>query len=352
MRTSLILLATIVNLLAFASAQAPTVLCCMAYTTVDKTTLYIQGGTAQRGSNYNNQFYSLDLTISGWNASSPPWKVLPVGAGNYSAPFTYYHAMTATKDSKKLIVWSTFTGLSTYDYVTSVWTNNTLGHLNPDVFGGQMSLALDPTTGLIYVPGRVNMGAGMLVYDPVTANTDVVPMYPVTMLSFLNMGNSFVWSELRKSFLYFGGFNQVEDSTVFNQYMFEYQPSTYNWTLIPTEGVQGQLASHCMVPAYDGTKMVVFGGWKPVIGGSDPVLIYSRVDTKDQYVSTLIYNLKSNQWVDQYVFTAVDSNNKLGIFIGVGVAAAVCIGAELECFLSRPARRKGGDAVVARRAIA
>ncbi|KAF9130629.1 hypothetical protein BGX30_013437 [Mortierella sp. GBA39] len=221
MRTSLILLATTVNLLAFASAQAPTLLCCMAYTTVDGTTLYIQGGTARGGSNYNNQFYSLDLTISGWNASSPPWKVLPVGAGIYTAPFTYYHAMTATKDSKKLIVWSGFTGLSTYDYATSVWTNNTLGHLNPDVFGGQMSLALDPTTGPIYVPGRVNMGAGMLVYDPVTTNTDVVPMYPSTLLSFLNMGNSFVWSELRKSFLYFGGFNQVENSTVFNQYMFD-----------------------------------------------------------------------------------------------------------------------------------
>ncbi|KAF9545552.1 hypothetical protein EC957_010861 [Mortierella hygrophila] len=206
----------------------------MAYTTVDGTTLYIQGGSA-RGSNYNNQFYSLDLTISGWNASSPPWKVLPVGAGIHSAPFTYYHAMTATKDSKKLITWSAFTGLSTYDFATSVWANNTLGHLNPDAFGGQMSLALDPTTGLIYVPGRVNMGAGMLIYDPVATSADVVPMYPRTLLSFLNTGNSFVWSELRKSFLYFGGFAYVENSTVFNQYMFEYQPSTYNWTRIASK---------------------------------------------------------------------------------------------------------------------
>ncbi|KAF9545551.1 hypothetical protein EC957_010860 [Mortierella hygrophila] len=84
----------------------------------------------------------------------------------------------------------------------------------------------------------------------------------------------------------------------------------------------------------------------------DNFVVWGGVDTMDQYVSTLIYNLKSNQWVDQYVFTAVDSKNKLGVFIGVGVAAAVCIGTELECYLSRPARRKGSDAVVAGRATA
>ena len=229
MRTSLIQLATAGSLLALASAQTPALLCCMAYTTVDGTTLYIQGGAA-RGSNYNNQFYSLDLTTSGWNTSSPPWKVLPVGAGIYSAPFTYYHAMTPTRDNKELIVWSAFTGFSTYDFATSVWTNNTLRHPNSEIRGGQASLALDPTTGLIYVPGGVNKGTGMLIYDPVAANTTVVPMYPSTVLPFLNTGESFVWSELRKSFLYFGGFNQVENSTVYNQYMIEYQPSTYSWT--------------------------------------------------------------------------------------------------------------------------
>ena len=72
----------------------------------------------------------------------------------------------------------------------------------------------------------------------------------------------------------------------------------------------------------------------------------------DQSVSTLIYNLKSNQWVDQYVFTPVEppptgsttsSNNKLGVFIGVGVAAAVCIGVLLgwivfKCRRSRVAK--------------
>lgn len=43
----------------------------------------------------------------------------------------------------------------------------------------------------------------------------------------------------------------------------------------PTEGAQGQLASHCMVPAYSGTKMVVFGGWKPAINAPNQVPTYS-----------------------------------------------------------------------------
>lgn len=232
MRTSLILLATAGNLLALASAQTPTLLCCMAYTTVDGATLYIQGGSAQGGSHSNNQFYSLDLTISGWNTSSPPWKALPLGSGIHSAPFDYYHAMTATRDNSKLIVWGAFTGLSTYDIATTIWTNITLRTPNSEVGGGRASVALDPTTGLIYIPQGVNKGTGMLVYDPVADNTTVIPMYPSTVLSFLDVGYSFVWSELRKSFLLFGGFNQVENSTVFNQYMIEYQPSTYSWTQI------------------------------------------------------------------------------------------------------------------------
>lgn len=230
MRTSHILFSTAGNLLALVSAQTPALLCCMAYTTVNGATLYIQGGAAQGGSHSNNQFYSLDLTISGWNTSSPPWKVLPVGAGFHSAPFDYYHAMTATRDNNKLIVWGASTGFSTYDFATTVWTNNTLGNPKPEVGGGQTSLALDPTSGLIYVPGGANKGTGMLVYDPVAANSTVVPMYPSTVLSFMDIGYSFVWSELRKTFLLFGGFEKGD--TVYNQYMIEYQPSTYSWTRI------------------------------------------------------------------------------------------------------------------------
>ncbi|KAF8941662.1 hypothetical protein BGZ47_007296 [Haplosporangium gracile] len=229
MRTLLILLVAAANLLTLASAQTPARVCCMAYATVAGATLYIQGGSALEGPHFNNQFYSLDLTLSGWNTSSPPWKALPVGAGIHSAPFDYYHAMTATKDNKKLVVWGAFTGLSTYDIATALWTNDTLRDPRSEVGGGQFSLALDPTTGLIYVPGAVNNGTGMLVYDPVTANRTVVPMYLSTVLSFQDVGYTFVWSELRRSFLYFGGFNQVDNRTVYNQYMIEYQPSTYSW---------------------------------------------------------------------------------------------------------------------------
>lgn len=62
----------------------------------------------------------------------------------------------------------------------------------------------------------------------------------------------------------------------------------------------------------------------------------------------MIYNLKANQWVDQYVTTVEpppigSTTSSLGVFIGVGVAAAVCIGVLLgwivfRCRKSSPAR--------------
>lgn len=231
MRASLILLVAASNLYTLASAQAPTPLCCMAFTTIEST-LYIQGGSARGGSHSNSQFFSLDLTLSGWNTTNPPWKVLPVGAGIHSAPFDYYHAMAATRDNKKLIVWGPLTGLSTYDIVTTVWTSEIRFDPFKGFLGSEVSSALDPTTGLIYFPGVANNATGMLVYDPVTSSTSIVPMYPHSVLSLDVDGYSFVWSELRKSFLLFGGSIYVNDTMEFNQYIAEYQPSTYSWIRI------------------------------------------------------------------------------------------------------------------------
>ncbi|KAG0316105.1 hypothetical protein BGZ97_007395 [Linnemannia gamsii] len=165
--------------------------------------------------------------------------------------------MAATKDNKKLILWGPYTGLSTYDLATTVWTAVTLREPTIKNFWGKVSSALDPTTGLIYFPEAANLGTGMLVYDPATSTTSIVPTYPSTVLSFQASGYSFVWSELRKSFLFFGGTGYINNMTAFNQYMIEYQPSTYSWTRII------ELAKHCMIPAYGGTKMVVFGGEQP-----------------------------------------------------------------------------------------
>ncbi|KAF9124919.1 hypothetical protein BGW39_007796 [Mortierella sp. 14UC] len=376
MHTSLILLlAAAGSILGLASAEAPINVCCMAYTTVNNT-LYVQGGAGPLII-HNSQFFSLDLTLSGWNTSSPHWKVLPVGAGAHSAPFEHYHTMTATKDKKDLVVWGSRTGISTYNFATTTWTNDTAYDPISLLGAGKDPMGLDPITGLIYIPTVANNGTGMRIYNSDTRTSSIVPMYPSTILPYQAKAFTFVWSELRKSFLFFGGFGLVNDIPQYNDSMIEYQPSTYSWTRVPTSGRPGLLASHCMIPAYGGTKMVVFGGWQglrsvasqtpsyssalymldvnemkwtlisegAVVGRRDMAcavvgdnfVAWGGIDNNDQVAGTLIYNLKSNQWTDTYIAASAESpppssssTSKLGIYIGVGIAAGVLLGGVMQ----------------------
>lgn len=67
----------------------------MAYTTVDDNTLYVQGGMTvpeSGGLAYNTtQFYSLDLTQTGWDTLNPLWKALTYPASLASISSTYGH---------------------------------------------------------------------------------------------------------------------------------------------------------------------------------------------------------------------------------------------------------------------
>ncbi|KAG0272013.1 hypothetical protein BGZ95_000119 [Linnemannia exigua] len=251
--------------------------------------------------------------------------------------------MTATKDKKSLIVWGSRTRMSTYDFAIRTWTNDSSFNIGSLVGGRQHPMSLDPTTGLIYIPSITNNGTGMMVYNPETRTSFSVPMYPSVVLPYRAVAYTFVWSELRKSFLYFGGYDSIGDNGTFNNYMIEYQPTTHGWTRIPTTGIQGMLASHCMIPAYGGTKMVVFGGWEAIAGVSiqrpgyssalyildvkemhwtklsegqvlgrrdmacavvgDNFVSWGGMDSNDQTAGTLIYNLKTNQWTDTYIAT-------------------------------------------------
>ncbi|KAF9097751.1 hypothetical protein BGX23_008012 [Mortierella sp. AD031] len=138
----------------------------MAYATIDESILYVQGGAARVIYN-NDQFFSLDLTLS-WNVSNSPYKILTVGAGSQAAPVEWDHSLTVTKDKKSLVACGSKTGISIYDIAAATWRRER-----------------------------------MLIYNPSTFNAMIVPMFPSTVLEFQTRGFSFVWSELRKSFLLF-----------------------------------------------------------------------------------------------------------------------------------------------------
>ncbi|KAF9082568.1 hypothetical protein BGX29_003745, partial [Mortierella sp. GBA35] len=135
-----------------------------------------------------------------------------------------------------------------------------------------LQTATDSTTGKIYTPLGYE-GNKMLIYNPAQATPGAASVgaapdgtSPAGLGTFSaevmpggyqkgSTGYSFVWSEVRKRFILFGGRN------VIGAYMWEYHPSTKNWTELPPKGyIPPLMANSCMVPAYNGTKMILFGG--------------------------------------------------------------------------------------------
>ncbi|KAK3831872.1 MAG: hypothetical protein J3R72DRAFT_244255 [Linnemannia gamsii] len=186
----------------------------MGYATVDENTLYVHGG-GQWGRRQGEsvtvpQFYSLDLTISGWDTSSPPWKALPYNPN--------VESMTVSLDGKTLTTWCT-PGTANYSIKSNSWTQPV--GVNINLLANQRP-ATDPSTGTVYFPGgavnstiKYNFEQGQPVIESIPANL-------------FNTGTffqySFVWCQARKSFILFtdDGFNP-------NNPFFEYTPSNSQW---------------------------------------------------------------------------------------------------------------------------
>ncbi|KAG0263247.1 hypothetical protein BG011_009082 [Mortierella polycephala] len=146
---------------------------------------------------------------------------------------------------------------------------------------------------------------------------------------------AYAWSIKRKRMLLHGG---LVDSKA-NSKLFEFDPNgkaNDGWSDVTTTGDQpGSVFAHCMVPAYKGTKMVLFGGrrrigqssgsiyildletlsWKRgadvdpsqarysmtcTAAGDSFVVFGGSSDTNSPKDDMLIYNLKTNQWTDQF----------------------------------------------------
>ncbi|KAF9933815.1 hypothetical protein BGZ75_004546 [Mortierella antarctica] len=211
---------------------------------------------------------------------------------------------------------------------------------------------MDPRTGLIYVPSGKNNGTEMAVHRADGSSGPKVMMPPAkTMVPAVTL-STVVWSTQRNSLLIYGG-QSYWDPTAMNPYLVEYSPETSKWKRLATNGTSpGSLVSHCMVPAYNGTKFIVFGGAlypdvvmevdgvisRAAIKGSiyildvqtltwskgadaDPQYIRSDMacgvsgdnfvawggEVHATYISTLgtpiIYNLKTNSWTKEFVQT-------------------------------------------------
>ncbi|KAK3806503.1 MAG: hypothetical protein JOS17DRAFT_822898 [Linnemannia elongata] len=238
-------------------AQPPLVTCCMAYNTIDESAFYIQGGSVDPGvtaSSASIQFYSLDLTLPSWDTSNPPWKALPPPTGPITLAPTFRHSMSVSPDRRTLTIFvPNGPGLiSNFNIGEGSWTPVTTpspSQLMPVIYGAQA--ATDPTTGIVYIPPAYS-GAYLSIYAPSTGVVTTAPMPPVVAGGLSR--HSFVWSQVRKTFILFGG-------VLTTNYFSEYDPTTGKWTELYASGPTPPLRqASCMVPAYNGTKMILFGG--------------------------------------------------------------------------------------------
>ncbi|KAF9197792.1 hypothetical protein BGZ49_001629 [Haplosporangium sp. Z 27] len=342
---------------------------------------YVQGGS--NGSYTIDQTFSIDLSTS-WDTSNVPYRQLANG------PFDYMHSSALLSNNLSWFVLSNGTGYQ-YNIALNSWTNLG-GSLSVSRNRGQGGVT-DPSSGFIYIPNAyiANNGTGstmLFQYDLVNNKLNGLPMQ--NTLATMDY-YSIAWSSQLKKMIVFGGATTGTNNVNNNMYTWD---SINSWTTItPTGSVPTPRRSACMVSAYGGSKMILFGGltdqsnsvlsdiyildtatmnWTK---GADAGVSSARAETScavtnDLFVSwggggvntvitsnlTIIYNIKLDSWQSTYSPTAVTSpssgsdsgsgsgsSTNLGAIIGGVIGGLVVIGLVIGFFVYRKKKNKNGS---------
>ncbi|KAF9117575.1 hypothetical protein BGW39_002053 [Mortierella sp. 14UC] len=196
-----------------------------------------------------------------------------------------------------------------------------------------LAAATDPTTGSMYI---INGGVDNGVKKTFTYNEVINQYKEIGQTVPMESGFAGAWTNARKTMLIHGGVraNAVQDL------LYEFIPSNDVPVIQPviySGDAPTARQGHCMVSAYGGTKMIVFGGigasnsalgdiyvldtsdlkWsKGADGGVSVARAYTACAvSNDMFVAwggcdgamatmtsnvTVVYNLKTNQWVSSY----------------------------------------------------
>ncbi|KAF9320588.1 hypothetical protein BG003_005560 [Podila horticola] len=274
-------IALVGTLLSIAAAQAPVASYAMAYIAVGEEVLYIHGGTADGGLGGINQFFSLDLTQKTWNTSNPPWKSLPMGTGVLSSPSAWEHTMALSKDKQSLIIYDstpTAPGVSVFNIVNGTWQQKHALPSNPlasDYYG--LRSAVDPSSGLMYIPTGTKDNQ-TLAYDPDSGSSSMLPNPEASIMNPVVVFYSVVWSTVRNSVIMYGGRGITLNNIVPNPYLAEIVPGpSAAWHALAATGqAPGAVERHCMVSGEHYETSII------------------------NLSSTVIFNLKTNKWTDQF----------------------------------------------------
>ncbi|KAG0209341.1 hypothetical protein BGX31_002155, partial [Mortierella sp. GBA43] len=287
----------------------------------DGQALYIGGGRGLGSTSPITETFKIDLSVN-WTATKPKFAQLSEGFPYEAVP------STISSDGKQWIVYSSGQ-IFGMDIETQKWLP--LMSIDGIMTGGDMAV-VEPETGFVYIPNGIE---GSLLAVNLTASTYTKSPMPTRLAE--SLFNSVVWSaSSRKLFLMAGNNHQAKVS--FD--LFSYS-TTQGWSDL-SQSAKGPMPSAresaCLVPVYGGSKLVLFGGsdisknvelgdiyvfdvdtltWtkgpdttakdrrhrSACAGSGDYFISWGGIGSGNNAMTTttLIYNLKTNQWTTSYV---------------------------------------------------
>ncbi|KAF9913730.1 hypothetical protein BX616_009687 [Lobosporangium transversale] len=329
-------------------------------TFIEAQRFIIQGGSD--GTYAIPQTFEIDLSKS-WDTSNVPYRHLADG------PSAYNHYAVLFNDKQNWLIFANTTAIR-YTISHDTWGTNI-----PGTYLWGIGAARDPNTGYAYVPnGHLSNGIGEMVeYNLVNGEGKLFPMHPNLDQTFYY---SIAWSEQARKMILFGGRFQGKTANS-NLYTWD---SRDGWSRITPNGpIPSPRYGACMVSAYGGAKMILFGGientalsdiyildisnmtwtkgadagtpsargyaacavsndlfiaWGGGGGGIDPVITSNL---------TVIYNIKKNAWQSTYSpipetdpsFPSGGGSPALGAIIGGAVGGLAIIALVIGFFVYR-----------------
>ncbi|KAF9551854.1 hypothetical protein EC957_004177 [Mortierella hygrophila] len=242
---------------------------------VEGGALYVHGGLPSVTGVSSGQTFSLDLSVA-WKTSQPAFKQLSTGIPSSSIT----SALLQDKDSWILINGKQFIF---YTIGKDQWNSPvTLTELNPTP---GFPAVTDMSSGLVYfvngfvVPGASTAAVGtipmMMMLKKSTIGYAFSSMGTSTEFSIVDSGYASCWSTLRKSILLHGGL-AGSPVAIYQKTLYEFNTTTTTFafaTINDNGEIPTARSGHCMVEAYDGTKIVLFGGVDQTSAGLSDIYI-------------------------------------------------------------------------------
>ncbi|KAF9201934.1 hypothetical protein BGZ49_007865 [Haplosporangium sp. Z 27] len=223
---------------------------------VEGQAIYILGGlgvanATSTSSNFIQQSFMIDLSQS-WNTTNPVYKKLSNG------PTATAYSVALSPNGQDLIVFANGTAF-TYDLKSNTWsliyTNSYISRTNG------LSAVTDPKAGVVYVPYGYNgvnsswYTSSMLAIKVSTNAISSIPMDPAI--------NSTYYYATAWSAQYSSLYILSSGGTTSNLFTYTSALGWKDMTSIQNGYIPSPRSSACLVSAFGGSKLILFGGVDP-----------------------------------------------------------------------------------------